>query len=285
MVYMVSLSTSVRRVLNIMSNQENRFIAFERCNSFANIPPEEGYKYLPEMKRYYKQIVNREITAKNMNFVPPEDLAGWPRTGTVELRNFSVKYRVDLDYVLRNISFKLESGEKLGILGRTGAGKSSLISSMYRYFSNFEGDVMIDGTSIKSVDIQKLRSSLTIIPQDPILFNATIRKNIDPSDRHTAAEIETVLKEIGLWEKFEAHSGINFMVEAGGSNLSQGEKQLICFGRALLEKNKVILMDEASANIDAMTEETMQRLMKEKFKHSTIMMIAHKLNTIKICDK
>ena len=282
---MMSMSKNVRKVLQFMSNQESRFIAFERCVSFANIPPEEGYKHLELMKKYYKQIVNGEIAEKDMHFVTPDDLQGWPRSGTVELRNYSVKYRVDLDYVLRNISFKLQSGKKLGILGRTGAGKSTLISSMYRYFSNFEGEIVIDGVSIKNVDIQQLRSALTIIPQDPILFNATIRKNIDPSDRHSAEEVENVLKEIGLWEKFEAHNGTGFMVDVGGANLSQGEKQLICFGRALLEKNSLILMDEATANIDSMTERTMQTLMEQKFKSSTIMMIAHKLNTIMVCDK
>ena len=285
MVYMVSLSNDVRKLLNNFSRLENRFVSFERCTAFANIPPEEGYKHLTAMKQYYKQIVNRELKDPDADFRAPQDLQGWPRSGSVELRNFSVKYRPDLDYVLRNVSFHLASGEKLGILGRTGAGKSTLISSMYRYFSNFDGDILIDGVPIKTVDIQHLRQSMTIIPQDPILFNATIRKNIDPSDKHSANAVETVLREIGLWEKFAAGQGIDFVIDAGGANLSQGEKQLVCFGRALLEQNKVILMDEATANIDFATERTMQRLMEEKFKHSTIMMIAHKLNTIMICDK
>jgi ABC-type multidrug transport system fused ATPase/permease subunit len=285
LIYMVSISDDIKRLLSNITKSENRFVSFERCYFFMTIPAEEGYKYLPQLKRHFKKMVEDDDQGKVKEFVPPEDLAGWPRSGSVELRNFSVKYRLDLDYVLRNISFKLESGEKLGILGRTGAGKSTLISSMYRYFSNFEGDVLIDGVPIKTIDVQHLRSALTIIPQDPILFNATIRKNIDPSDRHTAAEVENVLKEIGLWEKFEQHHGVEFMVDVGGANLSQGEKQLVCFGRALLEKNKVILMDEATANIDSMTEKTIQKLMEEKFGDSTIMMIAHKLNTILICDK
>ena len=285
MVYMVSLSNDVRKLLNNFSKLENKFISFERCCAFANIPPEEGYKNLPAMKNYYKKIVNREIKGDDLKFVTPDDLQGWPRSGSVELRNYSVKYRVDLGYVLKNITFKLESGEKLGILGRTGAGKSTLISSIYRYFSVFQGDILIDGVPIKSLDIQQLRRSLTIIPQDPILFNATIRKNIDPSDRHSADDVERVLREIGLWNKFDSNNGVNYMVDSGGSNLSQGEKQLICFGRALLEKNKVILMDEATANIDHTTEKIMQDLMKEKFGGCTIMMIAHKLNTVMNCDK
>ena len=285
LIYMVSISDDIKRLLANITKTENRFVSFERCYFFMNIPPEEGYKYLPMMKKHYKKLVEDEFSGKEKNFVGPDDLQGWPRSGSVELRNYSVKYRPDLDYVLRNLSFSLQSGEKLGILGRTGAGKSTLISSMFRYFSSFEGDILIDGVPIKTVDIQNLRSAMTIIPQDPILFNATIRKNIDPSDRHSAKECENVLKEIGLWEKFEHHNGNEFMVDVGGANLSQGEKQLICFGRALLEKNKLILMDEATANIDSITEKTMQRLVEEKFKDSTIIMIAHKLNTIMVCNK
>ena len=282
---MMSISDDIKRLLSNITKSENRFVSFERCFFFMSIPHEEGYKYLRMLKKHYKKMVEEDSHSKEKEFIAPDELNGWPRSGSVELRNYSVKYRPDLDYVLRKVSFDLASGEKLGILGRTGAGKSTMISSIYRYFSNFEGDILIDGVPIRNVDIQQLRSAMTIIPQDPILFNATIRKNIDPSDRHTVEEIETVLREIGLWDKFESSNGIETMVEASGSNLSQGEKQLICFGRALLEKNKVILMDEATANIDFHTEKVMQQLMEEKFKNSTIMMIAHKLNTIMICDK
>ena len=125
---------------------------------------------------------------------------------------------------------------------------------------------------------------MTIIPQDPILFNATIKKNLDPMDEHSDKKIEEVLKEVNLWDKFK-DTGVNSMIEAGGSNLSQGEKQLLCFGRALLEDNRLILMDEATANIDSATEKTIQTLIEQKFSKSTILMIAHKLNTVMICDK
>ena len=159
-----------------------------------------------------------------------------------------------------------------------------MIQSIFRYFGQFSGDILIDGVRIRDVDLQVLRKSMTIIPQDPILFNATIKKNLDPMDEHSDAKIEEVLNEVNLWQKFK-ELGVNSMIEAGGSNLSQGEKQLLCFGRALLEDNRLILMDEATANIDSATEKTIQTLIEQKFSKSTILMIAHKLNTVMICDK
>lgn len=286
LIYMVSIGEDIKRLLANLTKTENRFVSFERCYFFMNIPAEEGYKNMPELRKHFKKLAEEDVAQKKeREFVPSSTRIGWPRTGSVEFSSYSVKYRPDLDYVLRNISFSLNSGDKLGILGRTGAGKSTLISSMFRYFSSFEGDILYDNVPIKQLDIQQLRSAITIIPQDPILFNSTIRKNLDPKGNHTSYEIEGVLKEIGLWEKFEANNGTEYMIDVGGSNLSQGEKQLVCFGRALLEKNKLILMDEATANIDSLTEMTIQRLMEEKFGDCTIMMIAHKLNTIMICKK
>lgn len=285
LVYMMSVSEDIKRLLANFTKIENKFVSFERCYFFMNIPPETGYHHMKEMKQHFRMIVEKEMSKKERVFVPSKIRKHWPSSGSVDFVNYSVKYRPELDYVLNHVTFSLASGQKLGILGRTGAGKSTLISSMFRYFAEFEGDIRYDGVSIRSVDIQQLRRSITIIPQDPILFNTSIKKNLDPSDLHTRYEVEMILKEIGLWEKMEMHNGTEYMIDAGGSNLSQGEKQLICFGRALLEKNNLILMDEATANIDSLTELTIQRLVQEKFSEATILMIAHKLNTIMICDK
>jgi ABC-type multidrug transport system fused ATPase/permease subunit len=285
LVYMMSVSEDIKRLLANVTKTENKFVSFERCYFFMNIPAETGYYHLPEMKQHFKNIVEKDMSKKERVFVPKKIKRNWPSSGSIDFIGYSVRYRPDYDYVLKHVTFSLASGQKLGILGRTGAGKSTLISSMFRYFSEFEGDIMYDGVSIRNVDIQQLRRSITTIPQDPILFNTTIRKNLDPSDLHSNAEIKQILKEIGMWDKLKDHNGTEYMIDVGGSNLSQGEKQLICFGRALLEKNKLILMDEATANIDSLTELTIQKLVQEKFKESTILMIAHKLNTIMICDK
>ena len=282
---MVSVGEDIKGLLANLTKTENRFVSFERCYFFMNIPAEVGYYHLREMKEHYKKLVKSHLRCEEREFVPKKIKRNWPRTGKIEFINYSVKYRPDVDYVLKHVSFSLASGQKLGILGRTGAGKSTLVSSMFRYFGEFEGDITYDGVSIRNVDIQQLRRSITTIPQDPILFNTTIRRNLDPSGKHNREEIEQVLREIGLWDKVAAHNGTEYMIDTGGSNLSQGEKQVMCFGRALLEKNKLILMDEATANIDSLTELTIQRLVQEKFSESTILMIAHKLNTIMICDK
>lgn len=282
LIYMMSLSGDIKRLLNIAATLENRFISFERCYFFMNIPPEEGYKHLPQLKRHFHRMVEEGFKDKKVDL--NVTITDWPRSGSVEFKNFSVRYRRDLDYTLKNLNFKIEHGTKLGILGRTGAGKSTLISSIFRYFGEFDGEILIDGVKIRDIDLQRLRSSMTIIPQDPILFNASIKKNLDPLDAHSVKDVEEVLKEIQLWDKFK-DQGVNHQIEAGGANLSQGEKQLICFGRAMLENNKLILMDEATANIDSFTEKTIQTLVEEKFKDATILMIAHKLNTIMNCDK
>lgn len=279
---MISITEDIKRFLANFTKLENRFISFERCFFFMNIPAEEGYKHLGEIKRSYQNMIVNDFKQKKLNI--DRSVTEWPRTGKLEFEHFSVKYRSDLDYVLKNITFKLETGTKLGILGRTGAGKTTLISSVFRYFAQFEGDIFIDDVRIRDLDIQRLRSSMTIIPQDPILFHTTLKKNLDPDDAHSDQEVESVLKDVKLWDKFK-DQGVNYMIEPGGSNLSQGEKQLLCFGRALLKNNKLILMDEATANIDAFTEKTIQQLMQEKFTRSTIMMIAHKLNTVMICNK
>ncbi len=282
LIYMISITDDLKRFLTNVSKMESRFISFERCHFFMNIPAEQGYKHLAQHKRAYRKMIQNNSKSKDLDLIPM--LPNWPSVGKIEFENYSVKYRPDLDYVLKNITFSIAGGSKLGILGRTGAGKSTLISSIFRYFGQFEGDILIDGMPIRNVDLQVLRKSMTIIPQDPILFNATLKKNLDPAGTHDDNKIIEVLEEVNLLEKFK-DKGINTMIEAGGSNLSQGEKQLLCFARALLENNKIILMDEATANIDRNTENTIQTLVKQKFNNATILMIAHKLNTIMICDK
>lgn len=282
LIYMISITDDLKRFLLNVSKMENRFISFERCHFFMKIPPEQGYKHLKEHKMAYRRMIQQRIKNKDVDLIPT--IPNWPTVGKIEFENYSVKYRPDLEYVLKNITFSIEGGSKLGILGRTGAGKSTLISSIFRYFGQFEGDILIDGLQIKNVDLQALRKSMTIIPQDPILFNATVQKNLDPAGTHDQDKIIEALREVNLLDKFK-DKGINTMIEAGGANLSQGEKQLLCFARALLEDNRIILMDEATANIDSTTERTIQTLVEEKFNRSTILMIAHKLNTIMICDK
>lgn len=282
LVYMISITDDIKRLLHNITKAENRFVSFERCYFFMTVPPEKGYKHLKEMKRFYSNLITDNFNSKSLVYQPQK--SDWPRTGSIEWRGYGVRYRKDLDKVLKNINIKIENCTKVGILGRTGAGKTTLMSSIFKYFSEYEGEILIDGVSIKDIDLQQLRSEMTIITQDPILFNDSLKKNLDPLGTHSDAEVLQTLAEIGLSDRFK-EKGIQFQVESGGTNLSQGEKQLICFGRALLTNHKIMLMDEATANVDRETEKMIQKILEEKFKNCTLLMIAHKLETVMMCDK
>ena len=272
--YMIVVMSDINEFLDTLSNQENRMISFERCNFFAQIEPEKGYRNLEETM---EKLRNGEL--------PEPKKEAWPTSGSLVIEKLKVRYRANLPLVVKGISLKIEHGVKVGILGRTGAGKTTLISSLYRHFDDYEGNVILDGKELRDVDLRVLRSKITIIPQDPYIFQDTVRNNLDPLGLKNDDEVKSVLKEIQLWEKFEPEGGLKAQIDQGGSNLSQGEKQLLCLSRALLHKNKLILMDEATANIDTQSEQTIQKLLKEKFNDSTILMIAHRLNTILHCNK
>ena len=284
LVYMLSLGDNVKKLLSNVTKTENRLVSFERCQFFMNIPPEEGYSSIKKLRKHVASEGFELREAESEKALVEGRKNNWPQSGKLEFRDVSIRYRAGLPYVLQNVSFSLPTGTRLGILGRTGAGKTSLMSAIYSYFAEYEGDILYDGTPIRSVDLQKLRSSITIIPQEPVLFNGTLRKNIDPFSRFTNAQIESAMQEVTLSSKF-AEQGLDFLVESGGANISQGEKQLICFSRALLTQTPLVLMDEATASIDPQTENTISRLLEERFKNRTILMIAHKLQTVLSCDR
>jgi ATP-binding cassette subfamily C (CFTR/MRP) protein 1 len=169
----------------------------------------------------------------------------------------------------------------VGIVGRTGSGKSTITLCLFRILEATEGRIMIDDVDISSIGLQKLRSSLTIIPQDPALMEGTLRYNIDPLDRSTDDEIINVMKKIGFdYIIKRSGQGLNQEIAEGGSNLSVGEKQLICITRAILRKTKIIVMDEATSSIDYKTEEMIQKAINELLNNSTFITIAHRIKTI-----
>lgn len=237
-----------------------------------------------EAESGYQNLKEQERLASKGNSIPEiEKLKNWPSKGKIEVQNLKVKYREDLDYVLKGINFDLPGGKKVGVVGRTGAGKTTLFYCLYRYFDQFEGKIKIDGKEMRNIDLKLLRKSMTIIPQDPVLVEGTVWNNLDPLRKFSKEKCVDILKAVDLWEKFS--KGIESKIETGGKNLSQGEKQLFCLARALLNKNKIVLMDEATANIDVVTESKIQKLLLEKFSDCTLFMIAHRLNTIMGCDK
>ena len=272
--YSIEISEELLEAFEQASQVERSLVSLERCDTFTRLPSEN---YEDEKLKEPKYNLSDK---------------SWPSDGKVLFNNFSLKYRDDCDLALKNINLEINPGEKIGIVGRTGGGKSSLVLALFRIIEASEGKIEIDGEDIHNIPLKKLRRSLSIVPQEPFLLEGTIKTNLDPLILYSDDEIDEVLRNVKLYEMLEHNNnnktvlnGINTEIKEYGNNLSIGCRQLLCVARAILRKSKIIILDEATSSVDQKTEEIITNAVDNMFKDSTVITIAHRINTVKSCDR